>query len=120
MTTRVFISQPMSGLSELGIDQLRNRILLWLPRYLKEHDVIEIPKLSEWQAKSNTPVFNLGHSIQNMSRATIIVFAPGWEQARGCLVEHAVCESYHIPFIELEHDESGEFKAVRSEGYADS
>ena len=120
MATRVFISQPMGGLSELGIEQLRSRILDWAPRVIgMDECLVEIPKMAKWQADSSHPVYCLGHSIQDMSRANVVIFAPGWDKARGCLVENAVCKAYKIPHIELEVDENGYLKVARREAYAD-
>lgn len=113
MGTRVFISQPMRGESELGIEQVRHHILDWAPRALRKHDLIEIPKLSRWQAESSHPVYCLGHSLQNLSRANVVIFAPGWEEARGCRIEHEVCVQYHIPYIEIDDDPSGGFRIVK-------
>lgn len=113
MGTRIYISQPMRDETDLGIDRLRRLILDWAPRALRKHDLIEIPRLSRWQAESSHPVFNLGHSLQNLSRANVVVFAPGWEDARGCRVEHEVCVQYHIPYIEIEDDPSGGFRIVK-------
>ena len=39
---------------------------------------------------------SLGKSISLMSDADLVVFAPGWEDARGCRIEHQVARDYGI------------------------
>ena len=38
----------------------------------------------------------LGKSIFLMGEADLVVFAPGWENARGCRIEHEVAKEYGI------------------------
>lgn len=42
----------------------------------------------------------LARSIKAMSHATAVYFAPGWENARGCEIEHLVAEKYGITILE--------------------
>lgn len=49
----------------------------------------------------NGPIYCLGESIKLMQNADIVIFAPGWENARGCRIEHKVCEEYGIYFLEI-------------------
>ena len=39
---------------------------------------------------------SLGKSISLMSEADLVIFAPGWESARGCRIEHEVAKKYGI------------------------
>ena len=43
----------------------------------------------------------LGKSIKAMSEADVVLFHPAWREARGCIIEHAICALYGIPYIEL-------------------
>lgn len=104
---KVFISQPMSNKSRDGIERERHLIMDVLPILLKEKDLIEIPMLSELVFCNNSPATCIGMAIQDMSNADIVVFAPGWRDARGCVVEHAVCLLYKIPYVELMNDSNG-------------
>ena len=40
-------------------------------------------------------------SIKLLSEADIVIFAKGWEEARGCIIEHECCEKYGKHLIEL-------------------
>jgi len=98
---QVFISQPMAGLTENEIFATRNDIC--------NKFNIEAEELIESYRKDNVPhkdvntnVWCLGDSIRLMAFANLVIFAPGWEEARGCLMEHDICTLYEIPFIEME------------------
>jgi len=103
---KVFVSQPMANKSREAIERERHLIMDALPSLLNDADLIEIPMLSELVAFSNSPATCIGMSIQDMANADIVVFAPGWRDARGCVVEHAVCLLYKIPYVELINDSS--------------
>lgn len=36
-----------------------------------------------------------------MAKADVVVFAKGWEAARGCRIEHAVAEEYGLTIFEI-------------------
>ena len=97
---KVFISQPMAGLEEKDVIEVRNAICERF--HIIEDELIEnfikdvIP-----EKDVNKSVWCLGDSIRLMSFADIVIFAHEWEYARGCKVEHDICVKYHIPFIEL-------------------
>lgn len=40
----------------------------------------------------------LGKSFELLSTADVAVFAPGWNDARGCIMEHLACEIMALPF----------------------
>lgn len=46
-------------------------------------------------------LFYLGSAIQRLDHADAVYFCPGWEDSKGCQVEHFVCELYGIQRIEM-------------------
>ena len=99
---RVFLSQPMKDRSDEEILSERDSIFSRLRE--KNPDVIEIPSFIP---KMNTKhlgndVYMLANSIKMMSEADLVVFAPGWESANGCVIERAICRTYGIPCDESE------------------
>ena len=52
-------------------------------------------------AEGTPPLVYLGRSLEVLARADAAVFAPGWETARGCRIEHDAAEAYGIPIVEL-------------------
>ena len=68
---KVLISQPMRGLST---------------EQIKANNV------------KNKPLYCLAKSIILIAEeADAVYFMKGWEQARGCIMEHAACLAYGIP-----------------------
>lgn len=116
---KVFISQPMRGRSEEAIERERSLILDSLPSLLGESDILEIPKLSKLVSASNKPLCCLGMSMQDLSNADLVVFAPGWRDARGCILEHAACLLYRIPYVEVLNASGGYYISVDERSISD-
>ena len=49
----------------------------------------------------NVSVYCLGRAIIKLSEADIVVFAEGWENARGCRIEHTIAQDYGMDIILL-------------------
>lgn len=100
---KLFISQPMNGFSEEDILTERKYAIEEL---LKNHDYYRLP--NEFEVIDSVlkncdegPVWCLGESIKLMQKADMVIFLPGWFNARGCQIEHKVCERYNIPYMEI-------------------
>lgn len=115
---RIFVSLPMRGRSELGIEQERHMIEEWCRRQWIHDELLFVPPLTYIQANTNPIVYNLGLSIQHMGLADMVVFSPDWRKAAGCRVEHHVCEDYGIHYLELGHteDPGAAYKIVLEKG----
>lgn len=107
---KVFISQPMHGRSEEAILKERQDILsllgLYNP-YKKTWDIHLIYNYcNKWpfsfDSEREKRVYNIGTSICFMSDADLVVYAPGYETASGCLIESYVCDFYGIPNVYIE------------------
>ena len=46
------------------------------------------------------PLWFLGKSIELLSDADVVYFASGWENARGCRIEHECAVEYGVDIIE--------------------
>ena len=88
---KIFISQPMKGRTNEEIMQERNRIMAkWTNKSFEFID-------SFFCEPGKNSIDSLGKSISLMGEADLVVFAPGWENARGCRIEHEVAKEYGIP-----------------------
>lgn len=96
---RIFISQPMHGLSDMEILKERGRIIKKLRKIIKEPFEI-IDSFFENTPTKITPLWYLGRSIEKMSYADIIFFAKDWEKNRGCVIEHECADKYGYYYIE--------------------
>jgi len=89
---RIMISQPMRGRQENEIREERDNVR----RKLEErgHDVMDTIFADSPQDAQATPLYFLAKSIDAIGKADAIIFLPGWEKARGCIIEHLVAQMY--------------------------
>ncbi len=93
---KVFVSLPMGGKTEEEIkikfkeiiDELKNT-------YLCEIELLD----SYFEFFGKNSLFYLGRSIEVLSEADVAVFADGWQNYRGCRIEHSCCQEYNIPIL---------------------
>ena len=96
--TSVFISQPMKGLTANDIKANRKKAIdLITLKY--NGDVEFIDSFNEGDV-----VYYLGKSIQTMADADIVVFLPGYEKERSCMIEYNVARSYGYTIIMISED----------------
>lgn len=100
---KVFISQPMAGYADNVIEEVRKTICEQFS--IKNEDLINNFDKTIPSGLKNDRVWCLGDSICLMAVANLVIFAPGWEEARGCRIEHKICEEYGIPFAEVPKDQ---------------
>lgn len=93
---KAFISQPMRDRTSEEIQQERLQVVRQL-RALYGDDVEILP--TYFKEGSGSPIVSLGKSIEFLAQADVAIFAVGWEQARGCRIEHLVCEEYGIKIL---------------------
>ena len=99
---KVFISQPMNGLSDLKIGKDRARVIekLYNEGY-KPDEITIIDTYIEENAPDNvnSGLWYLGKSLELLSGADIAVFAKSWRNARGCQIEFKCAKEYGISYI---------------------
>ena len=98
---KVFISFPMSGKSYDDLVKERNSIINQCKMYFSECTYYIDTIFDDSDYSYNDPLYYLGKSIVAMSEADIVVFARGWENARGCLIEYDCAKKYNIPIFIL-------------------
>lgn len=94
---KVLISQPMGGLSTEQIKANREQAVETIIAYGCE--VLDsIFNFDDIENVKNKPLYYLAKSIILIAEeADAVYFMKGWEQARGCVIEHAACLAYGIP-----------------------
>ena len=99
---KLFISQPMRGLSEEEILKARESIRLRAEMVIGEPVEVIDSFFTEYPCEvcKSIPMWYLGKSIQLLSQADIAYFGGDWRNARGCRIEHEVAEKYGIKIIE--------------------
>lgn len=84
------ISQPMNGLTDEEIEETRERAI----KFLKKNGYKVV----------NIPLCYLAKSLENMSLCDVAYFCDGWENYRGCRIEHEVAEAYGVDIIYAEDE----------------
>lgn len=95
---KIFISQPMNGLSDEQIKTERNNAIKSCEEKFGKIEIIEsyfenVPKVK------TIPLYYLGKSLQLMSEADVVYFCKGWENARGCVIENKCAIDYNINIV---------------------
>lgn len=105
MAKKAMISQPMAGLKDEQIVEARNKAIEFLQS--KGYDVINTRFTDEWYSQEKMkergieqiPLYFLAKSLENMSKCHVAYFAKGWENARGCRIEHEVANAYGLTVL---------------------
>jgi len=102
---KAMFSQPMAGLTDEEIVSARNKAVDFLES--KGYEVINTLFTDEWYNNENMksrgviqiPLCFLAKSLENMSLCHAAYFAKGWENARGCKIEHEAAKAYGLEVI---------------------
>lgn len=96
---KLFISQPMKGKTDEEILAVRNKAIASAEKHLGEK-VEVIDSFFQSAPADAKPLWFLGKSIELLSNADVAYFAKGWDEARGCKIEHECALQYDIEIIE--------------------
>jgi len=103
---KVFISQPMNGLSDEQIKVNKESAIEYLHGYLHSEglnpdEITIIDSFIEENAPDdvNSGLWYLGKSLELLAGADIVVFAKGWRKTRGCWIEFKCANEYGIDYI---------------------
>lgn len=92
---KLFISQPVNGKTDKEVLSVRKDVKDKLG-----HDVYIIDSFFENIPKGVKPLYVLSKSIELLSEADVAYFVKGWENYRGCRIEHQCAMEYGIEIIE--------------------
>lgn len=110
---KVFISVPMRGRTDEEIAeaieiaksklskmaQENHEYIIYVDNFVKVSSDMDIKNPS-------TSMWCLGGAIQKMSECDAIYFCPGWDEARGCVIERQVAVQYGLTRL-YQNDELG-------------
>lgn len=102
---KAMLSQPMAGKTNAEIVSARERAI----RVLREkgYEIVNTLFTDEWYSKEKMeergvvqiPLCFLAKSLENMSLCNAAYFCKGWENARGCRIEHEAAKAYGLEII---------------------
>ena len=104
-TRKAMLSQPMAGKSDEEIALTREKAIAALEA--EGYTVINTLFTDEWYSKEamekrgvvQIPLCFLAKSMENMSLCHAAYFCKGWENARGCRIEHDAAVAYGLKII---------------------
>ena len=110
---KVMISQPMAGKTEKEIAEVRNHAIAALEA--KGYEVPNTWFLEQWKNRESLsacgvvyePVHFLSKALDAMSCCHAVYFCRGWQNARGCRIEHTVALSYGVEILYEEDEANG-------------
>ena len=102
---KAMLSQPMVGKTEQEIIETRERAITALKE--NGYDVVNTLFTDEWYSNEameargvvQIPLCFLAKSLENMSLCHAAYFCKGWENARGCRIEHEAAKAYGLEII---------------------
>ena len=102
---KAMLSQPMAGKSNEEIIATREKAIKVLKE--KGFEIVNTLFTDEWYSKEKMaergviqiPLCFLAKSLENMSLCHAAYFCKGWENARGCKIEHEVAKAYGLEII---------------------
>ena len=97
---KVFISQPMNNKTEDEICADRKKLTI-MTKALFDEEIKIIDSYFPNADKKEKPLRLLGKGITLMADADAVVFARGWQEYRGCRIEHSCAFEYGKRIIEL-------------------
>lgn len=95
---KLFISQPMNGLSDEEILKQREEAKN-LVEYILGEEVEVIDSFIQGAPADAKPLWYLGKSIELLATADVVHFCDGWEDARGCKIERLCAQEYGLQMI---------------------
>lgn len=95
---KLFISQPMGGKTDEEILAVRKQAIEKASELVGE-PVEVIDSFFQSAPVGAKPLWFLGKSLELLADADVAYFAPGWGDARGCIIEHDCAIAYGIKSI---------------------
>ena len=102
---KAMLSQPMAGKTDEEIVATRERAISALKE--QGYEIVNTLFTAAWYSKEQMekrgvvqiPLCFLAKSIENMSKCHVAYFCKGWENARGCRIEHEAAKAYGLEII---------------------
>ena len=94
---KIMISQPMKGKTKEQINAEREAVVKQLEA--EGNTVLDTVFADSPEEAQNKPVWYFSQAIAAMSEVDAMYFMEGWQDARGCKLEHQIAEAYDVKII---------------------
>ncbi len=119
---KIFLSQPMSGLTNQQIIADRSKARADLMKHFKDEEIeiIDNTQMGEEDANKRS-IDYIATDIQLMTEADMCYFIGDWQKHRGCIVEHMIATQYGIECLyETDIIPEGKIKVITEISYINS
>ena len=107
---KAMLSQPMAGKTDEEIIATREKAIKVLEG--RGYEIVNTLFTDEWYSKESMtergvvqiPLCFLAKSLENMSLCHAAYFCKGWENTRGCRLEHEAAKAYGVEIIYEEQE----------------
>lgn len=100
---KAMLSQPMGGKTEKEILQTKEKAVVILAekgyKLANTYFNFDDEQLLKNERVKNIPLYYLAKSLEEMSKCHAVYFCKGWENARGCKIEHETAKAYGLNMI---------------------
>lgn len=96
---KLFISQPMNGKTDEEILRERKEAIN-IAKDIVGEEIEVLETFFDDHRPDKKPLHYLAKSLEYLAEADIAYFVSGWENARGCKIEHQCAVEYGIDRIE--------------------
>ena len=102
---KAMLSQPMAGKTQAEIVATREKAITALKE--RGYEIVNTLFTDEWYSSEKMaergvvqiPLCFMAKSLENMSLCHAAYFCKGWENARGCKLEHEAAKAYGVEVI---------------------
>ena len=104
MAKKVYVALPMKGKATEEVIAEQEKLMARASEKLGEPCVLTESLSYHTDAGQDRPLplECLAHGLARLAKSDFVVFGHGWENARGCKIEHLCAEEYGVPILELD------------------
>lgn len=107
---KIFLSMPITGFEDIAPQLARNRkAAIENILFPDRKDVEVITPYSFPHKDMNNVASSMGECIEVLLGCDAVYFADGYENSKGCTLEHAAAKTYHIPIHYLSDEMTNKF-----------
>lgn len=111
VNNNIFLAQPFHGAARAEEDTRTRTLAI---KYLQSQGEPDSTNYMSGylvpEDQRDNPIQGMAYSFEIMSRCNIFVFLPGWENARGCKIEHDMLKAYGYPVEYITSEELADFE----------
>lgn len=97
---KVFISVPIHNRTIMEIWDDIAQAQIDIPKIFPGKDIMITHNVGCPTKNDGGRLYYLGAAVQQMDQVNAVYFCKGWESAKGCQVEHYICELYGVQRVE--------------------